>query len=240
MEGKAHQDSHNAHQNRQCHQLNTADQGQGGRSQGKGFRMGAQGRRQLAGSQGGQIAGQQCRGENGSHGGKLHGKQGCGEGRTEQPGEYRRHAGHGHHCLFVFLQVKQPSQQGSAGAAQLQGRPFPSGGTAQEVSDGGGQEDGRGDGWVYIAIVKHSVNDFIGAPVVFQAKPPIDGQGQQAAQRQQIQHPGVLSPGLGDKGQGVVKTRPQKSPYNADKDTQGAPFEQGFSILFRMMECFNQ
>ena len=76
--------------------------------------------------------------------------------------------------------------------------------------------------------------------VVFQAEPPIDSQGQKAAQRQQIQHPGVLSPGLGDKGQGVVKTRPQKSPYNADKDTQGAPFEQGFSIFFRMMKCFNQ
>ena len=108
--------------------------------------------------------------------------------------------------------MKQPSQQGSAGAAQLQGRPFPSGGTAQEVGDGGGQEDGRGNGGFYIAVVEHSVNDFIGTPVVFQAEPSIDSQGKKAAQRQQIQHPGVLSPGLGDKGQGVVETRPQKSP----------------------------
>ena len=82
-----------------------------------GFRLHSQQSRYLACRIGRQEAGQQRRGKQGAHRGEFHAEQHGGQGRSEQSGEHGTHTRHHQDLAVGFLQMQQPGQQGSGGAA---------------------------------------------------------------------------------------------------------------------------
>ena len=95
-----------------------------------------------AGKKGRQEAGQQRRREYRTHGFKLHAEQCRSQGRTEQAHKHCAHARHDHDLPFLLMQPEQLCHHRRSGAAQLQGRAFPTGGAAEQVGNGRCQENG--------------------------------------------------------------------------------------------------
>lgn len=197
--------------------------------------MDALSRRHTAGHKRRQVTGQQRRGEDGAHRRELHAEKRGRQGRTKQAGEHSAHARHGQHGLLVLVQPQQPPQLGRHTAAQLQRRPFPSGGAAEKVSDGGGQEDHRGDQAVDAFAVQDGIDDLIGAPVPPELKQVVQAHAGQAAQGQQENDPGVFRPDFRDEVQGVVKKRPEEATDGAHQRPQQAPFQEYLPIFLRVV-----
>ena len=163
----------------------------------------------ITGGHRGHKAGKQGRGEEGAHRLKLHAEHHCRQGCAEEPCKYGAHAGHDQDLSLIPADVKDPGDQGGQGPAQLQGGTLPSGAAAEEVGQAGGQKDGRGHRGAYMVAVQSGLDDFVGALVAGELQFLVKSHGEQTADRQQKQDPGVRPPELGERAQGVVKQNSQ-------------------------------
>ena len=162
-----------------------------------------------AGGEGGDVAGQQSRGEDGSHALELHAEQGGGQRRAEQTGEDGAHTGHDEDPAALALQAQALAEPGGGAAAQLQCCALTTGGAAEEVGQHGCAEDAGGDLGLQLLAAEDGVDDLIGAAVALELQQAIPCYAQQPAHGQQQHQPGMLQPQMGDEMEGMVEHRTQ-------------------------------
>ena len=160
-----------------------------------------------AGNKGRQEAGQQRRREHGAHRLKLHTEQSRCQRCAEQTGKDCTHTCHYQNFPVVFLQIKPLRQRRRHGTAQLQRRTLTARRTAEEVGNGGCQEDRGRYHRAHRMAVQGCLNDLIGSFVCLHMKQSVNGYRQQAAHRQQENQPGMLSAHMGNKVQCMMEHR---------------------------------